>query len=194
MRRQYNIIHADPPWSYKNDNNPGRSGATKYYPTMNINSIKKLPVTSICDKNCILFLWATFPLLSEALQVIDSWGFNYKTCAFVWIKTNKRADIKQYSFLPEDSFNDFMGMGRWTRSNAEICLLATKGKIRRANADVRQIIYSPLREHSRKPDEARERIIRLCGDLPRIELFARQQVVGWDVWGNEVNNSLDIFD
>lgn len=190
--KKYKIIYADPPWSYRNDSNPGRSGAIDHYPTMDIESIKNFPVPSICDKDCILFLWVTFPLLSEALQVISSWGFVYKTCSSVWIKTNKRTKINQYSFLPQDNFDDFMGMGRWTRSNAEICLLSTRGNIKRVSAGVRQIIYSPIREHSRKPDETRERIIRLCGDLPRIELFARQETSGWDVWGNEVNNSIVI--
>ena len=91
----------------------------------------------------------------------------------------------QMRLTPE--IDDFMGMGRWTRANAEICLLSTKGKIVRKSASVRQIIYSPIQEHSRKPEETKTRIIKLIGDLPRVELFARKKSAGWDAWGNEVN-------
>jgi len=96
------------------------------------------------------------------------------------------------SFLPSDSFDSFWGMGRWTRSNAEICLLAVKGKPQRLNADVHSVIYAPIDKHSKKPKETRERIIRLIGDLPRVELFARQKSEGWDIWGNELENSLTL--
>lgn len=105
-------------------------------------------------------------------------GFTYKTVAFVWLKLNKSGK------------GFFFGMGYWTRSNAEICLLAVKGKPKRVSRKVFQIIVSPLQEHSRKPDEARRRIVDLLGDLPRIELFAREKTAGWDVWGNEVENSI----
>ena len=128
----------------------------------------------LAAKDCALFLWITFPCLCEALEVLTAWGFSYKTVAFVWVKQNRRND------------DLFTGMGYWTRANAEICILATKGHPKRVDAGVRQVILSHIEEHSKKPDEARERIVRLMGDLPRVELFARQSPEGWDVWGNEV--------
>ena len=162
----------------------------RHYQTMTIEDIKALPVRDLTATDCILFMWATFPKLQEALDTMTAWGFEFKTCAFVWVKTNKRTSIEQVSFLPHESFDSFWGMGRWTRSNAEICLLAVKGKPQRMNADVHQIIYSPIDKHSKKPAETRERIIRLVGDLPRIELFARNVPKGWDVFGNEVKSDV----
>ena len=141
---------------------------------MGLKQIKELPVNKITDKDSVLFMWVTMPLLNECFDVIEKWGFTYKTCAFVWIKENKKSESL------------FWGMGNWTRANAEMCLIATKGKPKRISAKVHSVIISKIREHSRKPDETRERIVQLCGDLPRIELFARQQVEGWDCWGNEV--------
>jgi N6-adenosine-specific RNA methylase IME4 len=141
---------------------------------MDNKSIANLPINQIADKNCILFIWVTMPKLNECFDIIKKWGFVYKTCGFVWIKKNKKSD------------SIFWGVGRWTRSNAEICLIATKGKPKRISAKVHSVIISRIREHSRKPDEVRERIVELCGDLSRIELFARQEIVGWDCWGNEV--------
>ena len=145
---------------------------------MNIKDIKALPVAELADKDCILFLWATFPLLHEALEVIRAWGFHYKTVAFTWIKLAPKVD------------HIFWGLGSWTRSNAEICLLATRGQPRRRARNVHQVIISHVEEHSKKPDEARQRIVALMGDVPRVELFARQAAPGWDVWGNEVNSNI----
>ena len=139
-----------------------------------------LPVAELADKDCALFLWITLPKLCEAWGVMEAWGFTFKTVAFVWIKQNKSG--KGY----------FFGLGYWTRSNAEICLLAVRGKPKRISKKVFQFFVSPLQEHSKKPEEARKRIVELMGDLPRIELFARRQSVGWDVWGNEVESSLDM--
>ena len=141
---------------------------------MSINDIYNLPNHSISDNDCILFIWVIDPMLPEAIKVIESWGFKYKTVAFTWVKKNKKSD------------NYFTGMGYYTRSNPEMCLLATKGKPKRLSKSVRQLIVSKLQQHSKKPDEIRNRIVELCGDIPRIELFARQQVEGWDCWGNEV--------
>ena len=191
MKNMYKIIYADPPWSY-NDKSMNRGGAERHYKTMRLSDIKALPVDSISDDDSILFMWATFPQLQEALDVIRSWGFVYKTIAFVWVKTNKRTDVEQLSFLPTDSFDSFWGMGNWTRSNAEICLLAVKGNPKRLNADVHSIIYAPIDVHSRKPKETRDKIIRLVGDLPRIELFARKATEGWDVFGNEVSSDVEL--
>lgn len=147
---------------------------------MDIAEIKALPVGQLAAADCALFLWITFPCLYEALDVLDAWGFAYKTVAFVWIKQNRRSN------------GLFWGMGYWTRANAEFCILATRGHPHRKSAGVHQVILSHVEEHSKKPDEARERIVALMGDLPRIELFARQETPGWDVWGNEVNSSITL--
>lgn len=173
--RKYQIIYADPPWNYNvaSKNGTSRGVAERYYPTMKLEDIKNLPIGTLIDSG-ILFLWATYPNLPQALEVVKSWGFIYKTVAFTWVKRNKKSN------------SWFWGMGRWTRANAELCLLATKGKPKRINAGVHSVIDTPLEEHSKKPDEAKRRIIDLVGDLPRIELFARQKTNGWDVWGNEV--------
>lgn len=187
--KKYSIIYADPPWQY-DDKSLERGGAERHYSTMPLGAICSLPVSNICNQDCVLFMWATFPKLIEAFEVIKNWGFEYKTCAFVWIKTNKRENVLQSSFLPVDSFDSFWGMGRWTRSNAEICLLAVRGNPKRENADVHQIVYAPINSHSKKPPEIRDKIVRLCGDFPRIELFARSKTTGWDVFGNEVPESI----
>lgn len=171
---KYKAIYADPPWRFKNYSEKGEArSASSHYNCMSLNDIKALPVQFCADDDCVLFLWATFPLLQEALDVIKAWGFTYKTAAFTWAKRNKKAE----------SF--FMGLGYWTRSNAEICLLATRGKPERKAKDVRQLCTDHIREHSRKPDEIYERIERLV-DGPYIELFSRNNREGWDAWGNEV--------
>ena len=127
------------------------------------------------------FMWATFPTIAEAIKVLEAWGFVYKTAAFVWVKTYAK------------SGRPFWGMGAYTRANAEVCLLATRGHPKRQAANVHQFIISPIQEHSRKPEEAREKIVALMGDLPRVELFARQTPPGWDVWGNEVESTVPDF-
>ena len=170
---KYKFIYADPPWSYKDKALAGNRGACCKYPVMSIDEIKNLPVKDIADDDCILFMWVTFPKLNECFEVIKEWGFEYKTNAFTWVKKYKNGD-------------NFMGMGRWTRANAEICLLATKGKPKRVNAGVRQIIESVPEKHSKKPDIVRDKIVELCGDLPRLEMFARNKSVKWETWGNEV--------
>lgn len=174
--KKYNIIYADPPWSYRDKALSGNRGACCKYPVMDTADISKFPIKQIAGENCVLFLWVTMPKLNECFDLIEAWGFEYKTCAFTWVKRNKKSD------------SWFMGMGRWTRANAEVCLLATKGKPKRINAGVHSVVDSRIEEHSKKPDEVRDRIVLLMGDVPRIELFARQQVEGWDCWGNEVQS------
>lgn len=147
---------------------------------MGIEELCALPVSEITEKDCVLFLWATFPQLKEALQLIKAWGFTYKTVAFVWLKTNKKA------------LTWFYGLGFWTRGNAEICLLATKGHPKRQAKNIHQLIISPIEAHSKKPDIAREKITALMGDLPKIELFARKESPGWDIWGNEVKSNITL--
>ena len=181
MEKKYQVIYADPPWSYKvySQKGMGRS-AENHYPTMSVEEIRALPVGDLADTDCALFLWVTMPCLIEGLSVLKAWGFTYKTVAFVWVKQNRRADSL------------FWGMGYWTRSNVELCILATKGRPKRKSAAVHQVILSRIEEHSKKPKEARERIERLLGDVPRIELFARQKTEGWDVWGNEVESDIEM--
>lgn len=174
--QKYGIVYADPPWRYQQKRLQG--AAEHHYSTMSIDEICGLPVEGIAAKDCVLFLWATFPQLPEALRVIKAWGFSFKTVAFVWLKQNRK------------SKSWFFGLGFWTRGNAEICLLATRGKPKRRSKRVHQFIISPIEAHSKKPDIARDRIIELMGDLPRVELFARQRTDGWDVWGNEVESDI----
>ncbi len=171
---KYQIIYADPPWSYKDKAKAGNRGAGCKYNTQSTDYIKNLPVSRIADKDCALFMWVTMPKLNECWDVIQGWGFTYKTVAFTWVKRNKVAD------------SYFWGMGSWTRANAELCLLATKGRPKRVDAGVHSIIDTPIERHSKKPDETRTRIVNLLGDLPRIELFAREHAEGWSAWGDEL--------
>lgn len=176
--KKYSIIYADPPWSY---NDRGCNGnAAQHYPLMKDKDICDLPVADIAADDCVLFMWATYPKLQAALDTIKAWGFTYKSIGFQWVKQNKSG--KGY----------FFGLGRWTRGNTEPCLIATKGKPKRVSASVGQLVFSPLRAHSQKPDEVRERIVDLMGDLPRIELFARTAADGWDCWGNEAPQMVDV--
>ena len=183
--KKYQIIYADPPWEYNFSGTYSR--AITDYPTLGLDKIKEFPVKSIADENSVLLMWSVFPKLDWAIPVIESWGFQYITCLFVWVKSNKRTNPKQTSFLPLDSLDAFTGMGYYTRSNVEICLLGKKGNtLERKCHNIHQVIYEPIDRHSKKPDICKTLITKLFGDLPRIELFARQRTLGWDVWGNEV--------
>ncbi|MDR1695610.1 MAG: DNA methyltransferase [Endomicrobium sp.] len=179
---KYRIIYADPPWQYQDKSCQG--AAAKHYKTMTESDICTLPVATISEKDCVLFMWATYPKIEEALKVIKAWGFQYKTIAFQWIKTNKSLRNGGSLFLHQKSF--FFGLGRWTRGNSECVLLATKGKPKRESNSVSQLVISPLTRHSEKPQEVRERIKKLMGGGLSIELFARKQEDGWDCWGDEV--------
>ena len=170
---KYSVIYADPPWTFQVWSGEGKDRAAEnHYPTMTQAEIEALPVAELAADDCALFMWAVMPQLPEALAVIEAWGFEYKTCAFVWVKRTK--DEQRFA----------TGMGYWTRANAEVCLLATRGSPQRLNADVHQVIESPRMEHSRKPEEAAVRIMRLIGG-PYIELFARAKREGWEAWGNQ---------
>jgi N6-adenosine-specific RNA methylase IME4 len=176
----YKIIYADPAWNYTATSNkiPSRKKEGQSYNAMRMIDIYdfKIPET---DKDCVLFMWATSPLLPEALYTIKCWGFEFKTVAFTWIKKNK---IKQDT--------NFWGMGSWTRANPEYLLLATKGNPKAVSHSVHSVIESPLEEHSKKPDIIRDKIVELCGDVPRIELFARKRCEGWDSQGNQLENEI----
>ncbi len=176
--KKYQIIYADPPWEYQGE--MMNSSVTDHYQWASLADICKIPVGEMADDNCTLFMWVTMPKLNEFTEVVNAWGFEYKSCAFVWIKTNK------------NTMGYFMGQGRWTRANAEICILATRGKPKRISAGVRQLVVSDVMEHSHKPAIVRENIVELMGDLSRIELFARRKVDGWDCWGNEVESDIEL--
>ena len=182
----YNIIYADPPWNYSNnqDHNPTRGGKT--YPLMSQDEIKGLPVASIAAPDCALFLWATMPKLQEALDVIAAWGFRYVTCAFTWVKINPTGQVvtQGRDVLLEKGI--YSGLGYWTNGNAELCLLGKRGRPERFSKSVKQIVVAPRGRHSAKPPEVRDRIVQLMGALPRVELFARENPPGWDVWGKDV--------
>jgi N6-adenosine-specific RNA methylase IME4 len=170
--KHYKVIYADPPWSFATYSRKGKGRSPEaYYDCMALPEIGALPVARWAADDCVLFLWTTDPLLDKAFEIIKAWGFTYKTVGFYWAKLNNRGDF-------------FTGLGFWTRANPELCLLATRGHPHRRRADVRKLIVSPRREHSRKPDEAYERIEALC-DGPYLEMFARFPRPGWDSWGIE---------
>ncbi len=190
--KKYQIIYADPPWQYNDKLGTDiakMGGYDKYYKGMPLDSICSLPINNIAADNSILFLWATMPLLPSAFKVIEAWGFTHKTTAFTWIKLNPK------------SKTIFKGVGRWVMGNAELVLLATKGKPKRVSKSISQIVMSERSSHSKKPQEVRRRIVELMGDLPRIELFARKpsnmlmpddSYDGWDCWGNEVESDIEL--
>lgn len=184
---KFQIIYADPPWSYRDSASAGKRGAVHKYPCMKMPELQALTaeVDNHTAENSALFLWATAPMMKEAFQLMTYWQFEFKTFAFVWVKTNRNQQ-------PGQPVKSFFGMGNWTRANAEYVLLGIRGKIKRQSASVRQIVFSPIREHSRKPDCIREKIVELMGDLPRIELFARHRAPGWEAWGNQVEGSFKL--
>jgi N6-adenosine-specific RNA methylase IME4 len=142
------------------------------YAVMDTDELAQLPISQIADRDCALFLWATFPKLPDAFKVIEAWGFTYKTVAFTWAKLNPSGNGYK------------LGMGFWTRGNAEICLLATRGHPKRQSKSVRQLVVAPVGEHSAKPPVVRDCIVELMGNVPRLELFARPPVPdGWDATG-----------
>ena len=179
----YKVIYADPPWTFATYSRKGKGRSPEaYYDCMTLADIQALPVGEWAAEDCVLLLWTTDPLLEKAFAVIHAWGFTYKTVGFYWAKLKK----------PEVTYNDgsfFTGLGFWTRANPELCLLATRGNPHRRSANVRKLIVSPRREHSRKPDGVYERIEALC-EGPYLEMFARFSQPGcprpgWDRWGSE---------
>ena len=178
---EYQVVYCDPPWKFRlwSGKEEQTRSAAKHYATLSIDELKQLNVQNIAAEDSVLFMWVTPPILQEAFAIIDAWGFEYKTKAFAWVKTTKRVGKWHW------------GMGYYTRANTEDCLLATRGKgLSRASKGVHQVIYddtliAPVGEHSAKPPEARDRIVELFGDVPRIELFARKVVLGWHGHGLE---------
>ena len=179
-RSHYRVILADPPWSFETWLHRGQGrGASQHYQTMATAEIAALPVADLAAGDCVLFLWGVWPLLPDALEVIASWGFTYKTCGFVWVKQTARA-----ATLWADLDNLFMGLGYGTRGNSELCLRAARGAPKCRTHDVSQLILAPRRQHSRKPEAQYDRIERLY-DGPYLELFARTKHDGWDGWGDQ---------
>ena len=175
INKKYNVIYADPPWSFKTYSDKGKDRSPEnHYNVMSLKDICELPVNNIANDNSVLLMWVIDPLLDRAFKVIDAWGFKYKTVGFTWAKTNRK------------SLGFFTGLGYWTRGNPEMCLLATKGKPKRISKSVPQLIVDQRREHSRKPDIMYNHIENLL-DGPYIELFARTQRPGWDSWGNQTD-------
>jgi N6-adenosine-specific RNA methylase IME4 len=173
-RGHFGAISADPPWLFATRSGKGKGRSPEqHYDCMDLDGIKALPVADLAAPDCALFMWTTDPMLPMALEVISAWGFTFKTVGFYWVKTNRDG-------------SPFTGMGYWTRANPEQCLLATRGRPARINKDVRRLITSPRREHSRKPDEVRPSIERLVPG-PYLELFARQAAPNWSTWGNQVD-------
>lgn len=173
---KYNIIYADPPWSPANKGigTNGRGAACKQYNVMSIEDIAALPVTSIAADDSLLFMWWLASMPAEALALVKAWGFTVKnmTC-FSWLKQTTTG-------------RDFFGMGYYSRANQEQCLVARRGKSIVKKHNVEQNIRAVNVRHSQKPQEARDRIIEMCGDVPRIELFAREKADGWDAWGDQL--------
>jgi len=192
--KKYQIILADPPWRFTGLGSKGiRSGKMRVdkpklhktiriedkYSTMSIDELKELPVKEIASDNAVLFLWTTDAHLPFAIEVMRAWGFDYATIGFTWLK--KTTTGKQVCYY-----------GYWTMKGVEICLLGRRGKPKPIKHNIRQLVEAKRREHSRKPDEVRNKIVELMGDLSRIELFAREKTEGWDVWGNEVDSNIEL--
>jgi len=175
----------DPPWSFKSytklnaENWSTRRDAEKHYSVMSVEAIAALPVKQLAARDAHLFLWVTGPFLPAAFDVMSAWGFRFSSVAFTWVKLKKRANAAN---LTESDLH--VGLGLTTRKSTELCLLGRRGNPRRMSRSVREAILSPVREHSRKPDEACDRVVEYC-DGPYLELFARQSRRGWTTWGNE---------
>ena len=180
--RRYSVIYADPPWAFKTYSDKGKDRAPdQHYGVMTIDAICALPVQEWSAQNALLFLWVYQPMLPDALRVMEAWGFNYVTVGFFWVKVSGGQDRLFYA-----TDNVRKGLGYYTRAGAEQCWIGKRGNgVKRFSMGEGQVVFSPLREHSRKPDEIAESIVELCGDVPRLEMFARTKRPGWDHFGNE---------
>lgn len=188
---RYGAILADPPWAYHawsgNTNaERGWGTAASHYRTMSPDDIARIPVSDMAAKDAHLFLWTTGPVLRQAFDVIEAWGFRYSAIAFTWVKLKRSFDARQLRAVPLAEADLHVGLGLTTRKNAEFCLLGRRGSCQRKSRSVREIILAPVREHSRKPDDVYSRIEAYC-DGPYLELFARQRWPGWDAWGEETD-------
>ena len=181
----YDVILADPPWKFEywvpgqGKKKPSRA-AEAHYPVMTTPEICNLPIVDMANDNCVLFLWCVWPKLAETWATMEAWGFEYKTIAWAWVKAKR------------SGFGFHFGMGYYTRANTEPCLLAVRGTMPVARHDIQALIYSPVREHSRKPDEQYAKIEKLYPNKRYLELFARRKREGWDAWGNEVDSDVEL--
>lgn len=182
----YQIILADPPWTYRDKAKAGKRGASFQYPLIKLPELCNMPVAELAAKNCALFMWGTWPMLPQALVLGEAWGFEYRTAAFVWVKFGKPLVLPLFAIHALGKLK--WGMGKWTRANSEFCLLFVKGRPKRQSAKVHQVLTSTPGRNSAKPPETRDRIVELLGDLPRVELFAREREPGWDAWGLDVES------
>ena len=175
---KYKLIYADPPWKYNSradHKTRFRGGAYGHYPLLTMAQIKDLAVSSVVDDNACLLMWATFPYLKDQLDVFKAWGFEYKTIGFLWAKLNPK------------NGKPFFGVGFYPKSNAEVCLLGIRGRMTPVTNTISQVVIAPRRLHSQKPDEVREKIVQLFGDVRRLELFAREETDGWDAMGYDLD-------
>lgn len=172
--KKYQIIVSDPPWAFSRtwNNDPKNGGIT--YPTLTIPDIISLPVKDIAAENCALFLWIPHTKVSEIAPLFPSWGFRWVNTAFVWNKKNADGSSR-------------MGLGTYTRTSSELCLLGIRGSMQRIDNTVRQDIDAPIGKHSEKPREVFDRIFRLFGNLPTLEMFARTRDLRMDTIGNEIS-------
>lgn len=201
----YQLIYADPPWQYNNSVSNG--AAEDHYSTMTMADLKRLPVWALAEENAVLAMWYTGTHNAEAVELAEAWGFKVKTMkGFTWVKLNQLAEQHINKALAAGEVEDFYDMmsllnaqtrmngGNYTRANSEDLLIAVRGSgIERVSASIKQVIYSPLGEHSAKPWEARHRLELLYGDVSRIELFARTSAEGWDCWGNQCDSSVQLI-
>lgn len=188
MSGRFAAIYADPPWYFKNYSAKGTGrAAISHYSVMSLDELKTLPIAEHAAKDCALFMWATDPMLPEALDLMRAWGFAYKTVAFNWVKLNKGGVTQRVADTPF-----FTGLGYWTRANPELCLLGTRGKPKRVSKAVRRLVVSERREHSRKPDEVYERIEQLV-EGPYLELFAREARCSWAAIGDQLESHAEKY-
>lgn len=175
MRKKYELIYPDAPWDYTGGGRYRKLKIKPKYPTMKYNELSQLPIKQIAARDCALAMWTTGPKMEEAIKLIDIWGFNFITVLFIWIKTNRLQDTLNYK------------PACWTMPNAEYLLFGKIGHPQRVQEDIKQIVFAPIGRHSAKPSVFREKLVNLFGDVPRIELFARQKADGWDAIGNEID-------
>lgn len=201
----YQLIYADPPWEY--DNAASRGAAKNHYPTMKLEDMKRLPVWALSEPNSVLVMWYTGNFADEAQELAKAWGFKVKQMfCFTWVKWTEQAERtinKSLEKQPPEDFYDLLALvekvtrmngGNYSRQNQESCLVAVRGRgLERHSASVKQVIYSPMSDHSAKPAEARIRLEQLYGDVSRIELFARTAADGWDCWGNQCDSSVQLI-
>ena len=182
--QKYRVIYADPPWKFSSREATGKNRGVKssaytpleaVYPTMTTEELKKLEIKRIAEKDAVLFMWATDAHIPDALELFEAWGFRYVTVAFVWSKKTVTG-------------KNVANLAPWTLKNCELCLMGTRGRMvqHKKQNNVQQLVEAVRTRHSEKPEEVRQRIEALFGNVPRLELFARRYSPGWDVWGNEV--------